>query len=437
MRNFDLAQFRLLFSLRTLFPFQSNIRGGSTLLFGAWLVFIFTILSGALRKWVLGPSTLGNSIFLFQLLMYIVFAVFVSMSKAANRFYLPVAFVIFLIYLLIASINPKNGTLYHGLFGFIIHSGLWIGLVFYYKKRHYFEIEKLIGFLILILILEVTLASIQYVLPPDHVLNVKANGLPIDATVGTAVRTSGTFSYIGGFQVLIPLYGFLIWFMVVLEYNFLWMALILILSTYASMINGSRGSLVLLFFISGYSLLYTGFLFRRTFNVFFVVVSFSILVYFFGENVIKSFSDAYSNFSERIEDGIESGETEGRILEPFKDVVKPKTEYFIYGIGLGSTYQGANTLFGESYFAKKTGGYEGELGRIIIEGGYILILFRVILMMILLRYSYIPIQGKIVVFLFFMFATVVFNNYQGIFFLYGFMLVDRAYLLKSGILLKQ
>ena len=35
--------------------------------FAAWLLFFYTVFSGALRKWVLGPGQAGNILFLIQL----------------------------------------------------------------------------------------------------------------------------------------------------------------------------------------------------------------------------------------------------------------------------------------------------------------------------------------------------------------------------------
>ncbi len=387
--------------------------------------------AGALRKWVTGPGAVGNAMFFGQLLMYFLFAFLLSRSHLTSRFKAPIIYFLFVAYLIAAAINPKNHTLYHGIFGLMIHLGFWVAMVGYFYYRDEFELEKLIGLFLIVLIFEVGLGAIQYALPPDHILNIKSDGFAIDATVGNAVRVSGTFSYIGGYQVMITLYGFIIWFFLILDFPFIFSAIVLALSVYASMINGSRGSLLLLLFVVLFAIVHTGFLYKRSINIILTIGLLSFLIVLFGEKIIDSFENSYSNFSERVEWGLETGETEGRFLEPLKNVTEPKTDYYVYGIGLGSTYQGANILYGESFYSKQTGGYEGELGRIVIEGGYILFFFRIILLIVLLRYSYFPFLGKVVIVIFFLAAVVVFNNYQGVFFLFGFMIVDRAYYLKA------
>lgn len=419
-----------LLSINLLFPFKFLNRSGGRLLFAAWLLFAYTIFSGALRKWVFGPGLAGNAIFFIQLLAPFIFFLFNSFSRAAKGFRIPVFFLIFLAYLIIAAFNPKNHTLYHGLFGLVIHMGFWVALVSFYQNRASFELENLVGFFVMILVVEVALAYVQYSLPAEHILNIKSNGMAVDATVGDAVRVSGTFSYIGGFQVMITFYGFLIWFLIILDFPFIVIALVFALSVFAALMSGSRGSMILFLFISAFAFLQSGFLFRRFINVALTCVILTIFLYFFGNKVSVVFDQAYNNFSERVEWGLEAGETEDRFEEPFKDVLNFKGKYPIYGIGLGSTYQGANIIFGESFYAKEFGGYEGELGRIILEGGFILFFLRIILLLVFLRYSYIPASGKAIVVIFFLACVVVFNTYQTIFLLFGIMLVERAYFIK-------
>lgn len=424
--------FKDFFSIKTVFPFKSRYAGGDILLISAWIFFVFTILSGSIRKWWLGPGALSNALFSLQLVMYFVFFLMTAFCRVRANFRVPPIFLIFITYLIAAALNPKNHTVYHGFFGIIIHLGFWVGLVAYYRYREVFEIEKLVGFFLLVLLVEVALGAAQYALPDDHILNIKANGQAMDAFVGSAVRVSGTFSYTGGYQVMVTFYAFLIWFLLVLEFPPLIILLVFGMAGYAALMSGSRGAMVFLLAIAGFAFVYTGFLFRRFVNVAGVFGILVVLLYFFGDNLIRTLNVAYENFNERVEWGQESGETTARFADFFYEIVNFRGKYPVYGIGLGSTYQGANAILGESIYAKEYGYYEAELGRIVLEGGYILFFLRIILIIVLLRYSYIPSLGKVVVVAFFLGAVVVFSTYQGVFFLFGLLLVDRAYYLKQN-----
>ncbi|HMI68088.1 MAG TPA: hypothetical protein VK517_18725, partial [Cyclobacteriaceae bacterium] len=125
------------------------------------------------------------------------------------------------------------------------------------------------------------------------------------------------------------------------------------------------------------------------------------------------------------------GELEARIVGSLVEVLEFQGEYPVYGIGLGSTYQGAISLFGASDYLKEYGYYESEGGRIVLEGGFILFFLRVILFIVMIRYSYVPPLGKIFLFILFINSMIVFNTYLSVFFILGMIFVDRAYYLKD------
>lgn len=422
---------RNLFTANSIFPFRSTYRGGDILLIAAWVLFSYTVFSGAVRKWVVGPGAANNVIFLGQLLIFFVFYLLASSSKLRPHFKVPVFFIIFFLYLVIAALNSKNHTIYHGLFGLLIHVGIWVALIAYYQRREHFELEKLIGFFIVVLVVEIILASVQYKLPTDHILNIKGDGNMTDALVGNAVRVSGTFSYLGGFHVMITFYGFLIWYMLVMEFPFFFTVSVFGLSLYGALMSGSRGAMFLLLFISGFAFIYTGFLFRRIINIVVTLAILISLLTYFADNIVRSVNTSYENFSQRVEWGQESGEADARVEDYLTEVVNFRGKYPIYGIGLGSTYQGANILFGESIYSKDYGYYESELVRIVLEGGFILFFFRIILLLSFLRYSYLPGAAKWVILIFFLGSAVTFNTYQGVFFLLGLIMVDRAYFIQQ------
>lgn len=421
-----------LFTANSIFPFKSTYRGGDILLIAAWLLFSYTVFSGAVRKWAFGPGAVSNVIFFIQLLIPFIFFQLIALSKAPSRFKAPLILLIFIVYLIVAAFNAKNHTIYHGLFGLVIHLGIWVGLISYFKRRDFFEIEKLAGFLILVLLVEVFLASAQNVLPGDHPLNTNSEGNIAEAIVGDSIRVSGTFSFLGGFQAMVTFYGFFIWFLVVLRFPPALIITVFWLTIYLGLINGSRTAMGMVLGLSFFSFFFTGFLFKNLLQILLNLSILAVLIFYFGDNLTTRFEKAYSNFEERVSWGSESGEFEDRVDWTFKEVTDFKGKYPVYGIGLGSTYQGANILFGESIYAKEYGYYETEVGRIILEGGYILFFLRIALLLILLGYSAIPTAGRIVVLIFFLNNAVTFNVYQGIFFLIGLILVDRAYFIQQS-----
>jgi hypothetical protein len=414
-----------------IFPFRSGSKDSTMLLFAAWFFFTYTIFSGVFRKWVFGPGVANNVIFLIQLVLPFIFFLMISTKRTKSTFKIPALFIFYLAYLVIAAANPKNHTIYHGLFGIVIHLGIWIGLIAYYKKRDYFELENLVLFFIVILIIEIILASVQYSLPPDHILNIKGDGNTSDALVGEAVRVSGTFSYLGGFHVMITFYGFLIWYLIVMGFPSIIIVFVFGLSLYGALMSGSRGAMALLLFVSGFSFIYTGFLFKRILNLVGTLSLLIVLLFYLGDNVAEVVNTSYTNFSERVAWGEESGEADTRLSDYVTEVVDYRGKYPFYGIGLGSTYQGANSLFGESFYSKEYGLYESEWVRIVIEGGFILFFLRIFSMLAFLYYSYIPGVAKWIILAFYLGSVTTFNTYQSVFFFFGFILVDRAYLLKS------
>jgi hypothetical protein len=341
------------------------------------------------------------------------------------------------LYIIIAAVNPKNQTIYHGIFGIVIHLGFWILLLTYYKLRLGFEIEKFTNFMVLILIGEVVLGSIQYSLPGSHFLNTFSTGEDNTAGVGEAIRVSGTFSFLGGFQALVIFYGFFIWFLLVRKYSPIIIFIVFGVSLFAGLLSGSRGSVGFLLIISAFAFIYTGFLFKFFLNTLVSLCVLGFLLFYLGGSFVSKFDNAYTNFLTRINGGYENNkELEGRVVGSYTEIFDFKGMYPVYGIGLGSTYQGANALFGESVYAKQYGYYESELGRVVIEGGYILLFLRITLFLVMIRFSFIPFIGKVLIFILFLNSMIVFNTYLGVFFFLGIIFVDRAYYLEAPLSIK-
>lgn len=426
---------RLTFSIWSFFrrdvilPPKSNQPRLNSILFITWATILFTILSGAIRKWVVGPGGLSNLFFLMQLVLPFIFYYFVSRSDIKPKFHTPFLYFVFIGYLSLTALNPMNKTMYHGLLGLLIHLAIWVSWLAYYKKRHEFPLERLTGFLILILLAEVLLGAVQYSLPGDHFLNIRSTGDESEALVGDAFRVSGTFSYLGGFQAMITLYAFFIWFLLVLRFPTYIALAVFLLSLFAAFMSGSRSAVGFLVVVSVVGFLLTSSLVTGILRVAWQGGLLVVCLYFFGGSLIVTYMRAYENFEERVDTNRK--ELEWRLNWMYDEVLNFKGKYPVYGVGLGSTYQGANAIFGESVYAQEYGYYETEPGRVILEGGFILFFLRIILFIVFLRHSYIPMIGKILLLLIFLNNMVIFNIYQGLFFVLGIMFVDRAYYLRK------
>jgi hypothetical protein len=416
-----------LLSKESFLPPKAAYKEANVLLFATWLLFTFTVFNGVARKWVTGPGAISNGIFFIQLLLPFIFYYLVQRSKVPSRFQSPTLYILFVFYLIMAALNPKNHTLYHGIFGLLLHLAFWAGVIVYYKKRRFFELEKLTGLFIVILVAEIGLASVQYSLPGSDFLNRYASGDENSATVGNAFRVSGSFSFLGGFQAMISFYAFFVWFLVVRRYPPYIVMIVFALGAFGGLVSGSRTTMAMFLLISGFSFVHSGFVVKKVFNIIITALVLGLAVFYFGGSLMKRFEEAYDNFQARIEWGNKSGEFQGRVNWTYEEIVEFKGKYPVLGIGLGSTYQGANSLFGESSYAKEYGYYESETGRIILEGGYILLVLRIILFFVMMRFSYVPWLGKLVLFFFFFNNMIIFNTYQSTFFLLGLILVDRAY----------
>ncbi|MFD1016346.1 hypothetical protein [Winogradskyella rapida] len=423
-----LKQLKDLFSPKNIFPKTLNSETNK-ILRGLWVIVVFTVFSGALRKWVLGAGVVSNVVLLGQLFLPFIFYRIVSRSKLPMIITSPIIWLVYVYYVCLTAINPMNHTLFHGVFGILLHLGFFMLWLAYLKKHKWIEIERLVPLLLLILVIEFVLASLQYTLPGTHILNVQASGQANNAIVGDAVRVSGTFSYIGGFQVVTPLFACLAWFLMIRRFpNWLTFS-VLGLGLLMALMSGSRGAVgfyllytTIAFFLSGNTV---GSLIKLIVQGFLVIAILILMVPSFQNLTTKS----YNNFKERTEN---SDQIDERISSGYAQILDFKGRYPVFGVGLGATYQGANALFGESIYVKEYGGYESELARIVLEGGFILMFLRIILVLVLLKYTEnLPLIAKAFLFVVFMNSMMTFNVYQGVFYVIGVILVDRGYYLRK------
>lgn len=388
---------------------------------------IFTIFSGAIRKWVVSSSALGNLFFLVQLFIPI-FLIFCFKGVRLRYFSFFILFIYF-VCLFLFALNPLNETIFHGIIGINLHGGLWVLLFIYFDNYKQFPAEKLIPLLVFFVLFEFLVTQWQYQMPYNHFINkyVGDASTQIATMSGRAVRVTGTFSFLSGFTAFLFCSSFLIWALSKLKYSKVITYILAGIVVLGSLQSGSRATFGTIFFIIGISMYVS----IKNGNIVRNLVQMILLIFFIGtasysQEVVRK---GVSNFVYRFNGGLATNEYNSRTIGAIEEVINFRGVYPFVGIGLGSTYQGANAIWGESRYAKSyPGGYEEELERIVIEGGYILFFFKLLLLFILFFRSKIPqifILGIIIMQI--MTLPLVFNIYNAFFFFISIILVDRAY----------
>jgi hypothetical protein len=400
-----------------------------------FLIFIITIISGALRKWIFVSSFYGLIIFVIQILFPFILFLFHNKNRSIWDF--PILR-LYVIYLFFCAFNPLNLTFYHGAVGIILHFSFWILISFYFINREVINFQLLIPLFLHIIFLEILLAFIQYQLPNNHWLNTYANTESIGdiAMVGNSVRATGTFSYVSGFSAFVIFIIFFVWFLIRVQYNKSIIIIIYLGGVLASFMSGSRQSTGVYFIIS-LLILYSEIDLIKKFKLFSLIILLLVISSFvyFGDidfEISNKIEVIYTNFIERRNSNFESGEESKRIFWDLNDIISFRGNYPIFGIGLGSTYQGFSSLFGISDYLKEFGYYENELTRIVLEGGFVLFIFRISLLIFFLSLLKINLLSKIVLFIIiFYFTPFVFNIYMSIFLAFGLMILDNSSMIDS------
>jgi hypothetical protein len=309
-------------------------------------------------------------------------------------------------------------------------------IAYYYENREYIDLRPLYPTFIFFCSFEFFLGFIQYQLPADHILNKYAaieqlGNDQVIASIGNAVRITGSFSYISGYTSFLIFAILFIWTLIRAGYNRTIIAFLIIGTFVAILMTGSRGSVLLtiiilsLIIISEFNLVtIIGFL--R--SLFLPIIVIALLVSVKGiSGFEKTIENAYLNFDERRITNAQSGEQEKRFFSDLNELfIDYRGNYPLFGVGLGATYQGATTLFGTSDFVKEYGYYEGELPRIVLEGGFIMLIFRIALFFWLLSWLELNKLSKIVLFFVFIYGIGnTFNVYNAIFLALGLIFLDN------------
>lgn len=399
-------------------------------------VFLYTIVSGALRKWVFTNYTIGNIIFFTQLLAP--YLLFFDDGFKPGKIFQNKVFGFFLICIVAGAFNPLQKTIYHGLVGIMLHCCFWVMIFFYIENRQFFDIKKWILPFVVVAFIELALGFIQYGLPQRHFLNryaAEQNVGNIIAEVGTAVRITGSFSYITGFSSYLLFHAFLVWGLIVYNYRPAVTLSLMLGGLIACFMNGSRGATYVYIAIMVFFLVFEA---RKTNISSFIgrlIIPF-VLVYMVvlarGQLGIEStVSTAYENFQIRREGLAESGEEKSRLLWDYYALKDFRGDYPYFGIGIGATYQGALVLWGASEALNQYGYIESEMERYVVEGGFFLLFLRLLLTVAFCQRLVVPWHTKFLIGGLTFIAPITFNIFNIIFFVIGVIFLDQIYYRKT------
>ncbi len=395
-------------------------------------LFLVAIFGGAIRKWVVESAAVGNLVLLVQMMIPFLMVV-MRKGNATSPFAYFKPLGLYFFYLLIQIINPLQVTLFHGVLGLMVHGLFWIGIFYYLANRHLFRPERYMKWLIPIVAIEVILAFVQYTLPDSHILNKYAHdAVKQVATIADGVRVSGTFSYLSGYTAFLLFYPFFTWALIKLRYPTWMVALAISFGAIAGFMTGSRSGMVLYFVFSGaivldsYPLKELGSVIGRL--VLPVIILIAVAQLFQQAPLTQKINKAYTNFADRVTQNRERGEESKRLTWDFTYFsYSARFRYPIAGIGTGATYQGATILFGTSPLAREFGYVESEFVKIILEGGILLFMLRIVLATLLV--FYVSFTNKFLRLLLWgtviYAAPIVFNIHNATFLLLGIILADN------------
>lgn len=400
--------------------------------------FLVAVAGGAIRKWFTASAVIGNLVLLVQMMLPFVLFFFRS-PTAKNPFEKYKILSFYFAFLLLQIINPMQYTLFHGMLGVIIYGAFWLGLFFYLANRDKFQMDALIKWFLIAAAVEIVLGFVQYALPQGHLLNKYAQERHDNiAVVSGSVRITGTFSFISGYTAYTIFHAFLVWALIRLRYpNWITMSLAA-LGLIACFMTGSRsGTVVYIALLAPvFFREFSGPQLAKLFGSLIIPAVIVILVLIGSGNkvVIDRAEKAYNNFADRVTRLQESGEQKQRLsfgLGYFN--MRDQFESPIIGVGTGATYQGATLLFGKSEYVIRFGYIESELVQVVLEGGLVMLLLRIILAtMLVLNLSF---KGPIrwVIWGCIIYAVpVVFNVHNAAFMMMGIILVDNIIWRQNG-----
>jgi hypothetical protein len=392
-------------------------------------LFIIASLGGAVRKWGTTNSGISNVILGIQMVIPFLMVYFRSRNCYTPFRYYRILYLYFF-YLAFHVIYPLQLTPWHGVFGILVHGGFWLGIFYYFSNRHLFNPAQCMKWFLAIAILEVILAIVQYQLPATHILNKYASDKIDVAVVGDRVRVTGTFSFLSGYTAYMMFYSLMLWAMARLRFPQWAVFTAVIAGLSASFMTGSRSILVIYILIVG-AMLIREYPVSTLFSVagrliIPAMIIGSVLLVVKKVQVFEEVEKAYDNFMMRVEQNRQSGEERSRLVGDLYYLQDARYKYPVFGVGLGSTYQGATQLFGTSRYVQEFGYAESEISRVLLEGGWTLILLKFVLgIYMALKLSFKGFMRFVVWFVVAVGQPIVYNPHNATFLLLGIMLVDN------------
>lgn len=395
-------------------------------------IYLFTVFSGAIRKWLISSKEIGNFVLFLQIIIpYSLLIVKGGMHnwKIGKSF-----FYTYIIVLVLCSFNPFNKTIYHGILGILLHASFFFIVIFYVNNRDNFNFNQLLKFFVPLGVFQLILVFIQYTQPPDSFINTYADVEAVGsvAIVGTSARVSGTFSYISGFTGFLFFHSLFVWALFKHKLKSYIILYLLFFGLIACFMSGARSATYLyLIIFSIFAVIEMRTLRNSVFNIKLLlpILITSLIILGTGNKSIGELIErSFGGFVERRDLGKESGEENERIYGDFNSLLNFSGKYPVFGLGLGSTYQGANKIFGTSQEILDYGFFESELIRILLEGGFFLFIIRVIFLIYVFNLLAIPLLAKVllcIILLFFF--SIVFNLYNSVFAAIGIIFLDYYY----------
>ena len=125
------------------------------------ILFLLAALGGAVRKWGTSSGAVSNVILGLQMIVPFLMVYFRS-PNCYTPFNQHKILLIYFFYMAFHIIHPLQLTFMHGVFGILVHGGFWLGLFYYFSNRHLFDPRQYMGIFLIVAIIEVLLAFIQY-----------------------------------------------------------------------------------------------------------------------------------------------------------------------------------------------------------------------------------------------------------------------------------
>jgi len=385
------------------------------------------IFSGSLRKWFLLPSIFSHAVLGFQILLPWLFCLgFYPWNQSKIYKYLFIHWLI----LLLLVLAPESCGIFHSIFGFLLHGGFWTGLFVFLANNNKVDWDKFYPVSLFILGLETILAIFQYALPVEHSINQYANFKAIGdiALMGESARVTGTFSYVSGLGSYILFMSFQLWCNslrpkykpIILFFHEICLGIL-------ALLNGSRAIIFAFILIWIISKISRGM--PRLIN-FYSVLGFSFLLtsLWLFPWVNHFLFQPFINLSDRVVLNVASGEQTSRFITPWENVIFFSSEKEWFGYGLGCTYQGANELWGISANILRYGYFEEEMERILIEGGWVLFMLKLLFIILFIALSNIPKWINALLFILLLgYFPIVSNTYNSFFLLWGIISLSSQY----------